>query len=278
MSDFIKKTIIVLVIFFTCVSCEELVQVDVPETAPRLVIEATFNRFEDENANGGRGRSEGIVKLSLSAPFFEKEIPPALGAQVTIEDPVNSIVYQFIDQGNDGNYFASFVPDFDIPYTLTVIYEGETYQSTTELQQTGMLVGAIQGDKTLFNAEDKEVIITLKDSPDSKDYYFLDLDVGNFLLTDDEFYNGNDFTFSYFYEDLEIGDNLIIKLFGVDQRFTSFFEILQSQSGEDGGGGPFATPPVTVRGNIRNVTNPRNFPFGYFRLSAGSEISIEITK
>ena len=275
MRNFINNYAIVFVVFFITISCEEVVDIDVPETKPRLVVEATFNRF----FRGTIIRSEGIVKLSLSAPFFADEIPPALGAEVCINDPVNNITYNFSDFENDGNYFSNFVPDFDIPYTLTIVYEGETYESTAEMMRTGILEDAVQGDKTLFNEEEKEVIITLNDDPSLRNYYLLDLDVGNFLITDDEFYNGNNFVFSYFYEDLNIGDELTITALGVDERFSSFFEKLQEQSGEDGGGGgPFATPPAIIRGNVVNTTNPRNFPFGYFRISEGNEIGVTITK
>lgn len=34
-----------------------------------------------------------------------------------------------------------------------------------------------------------------------------------------------------------------------------------------GGGGPFATPPATLRGNIVNQNNADNYPLGYFHLS-----------
>ena len=32
-------------------------------------------------------------------------------------------------------------------------------------------------------------------------------------------------------------------------------------------GGPFQSPPATVKGNIVNVTNKENYPLGYFSLS-----------
>jgi hypothetical protein len=44
------------------------------------------------------------------------------------------------------------------------------------------------------------------------------------------------------------------------------------QQGSDDGGGPFETQPATVRGNCINITNPNNYPFGYFRLSEVDEV------
>ena len=50
-----------------------------------------------------------------------------------------------------------------------------------------------------------------------------------------------------------------------------FMFILLQQSNDEGGG-PFETQPATVRGNCVNMTNPDNFPFGYFRLSEVDKI------
>lgn len=42
--------------------------------------------------------------------------------------------------------------------------------------------------------------------------------------------------------------------------------ILSSVAGSSGGG-PFQSPPTTVKGNIKNQSNFDNYPLGYFRLS-----------
>ncbi len=42
------------------------------------------------------------------------------------------------------------------------------------------------------------------------------------------------------------------------------------------GGGPFQTPPATVRGNIKNETNFDNYPLGYFRISEADVINYTI--
>ena len=42
--------------------------------------------------------------------------------------------------------------------------------------------------------------------------------------------------------------------------------VLVSIAGNNGGG-PFQSPPATVRGNIINTTNAANYPLGYFSLS-----------
>ena len=98
----------------------------------------------------------------------------------------------------------------------------------------------------------------------------------NLLLVDDE----PDFRESacrylkrlgfYVEEDLDPGDEVIIRNYGVSEQFYEFMFVLLQQTSE--GGGPFETQPATVRGNCINTTSPNNYPLGYFRLSEVSEI------
>ena len=96
-------------------------------------------------------------------------------------------------------------------------------------------------------------------------FIYLILGSNLYLATKDEFYQGNVFTFSYFFDDLEAGDIAAIKIMGIDERHFNFMTILINQTQD--GGSPFDTTPSTVRGNLSNRTNPTHYPMGYFRLS-----------
>ena len=61
-------------------------------------------------------------------------------------------------------------------------------------------------------------------------------------------------------------DVLNFTLHGISERYYNYLNILLNIAGSDGGG-PFNSPPATVRGNFVNQTNPDNFAFGYFSLS-----------
>jgi hypothetical protein len=71
---------------------------------------------------------------------------------------------------------------------------------------------------------------------------------------------------------LTSGNEIIIRNYGVSERFYEFMFILLLQNSQDGGG-PFETQPATVRGNCINQTNPNNYPLGYFRLSEADEFT-----
>ena len=88
----------------------------------------------------------------------------------------------------------------------------------------------------------------------------------------DEFFDGNPIFGFYLVEDLEVGDEVVFNLYGVNEQFYNFMFVLLQQS-SDQSDGPFETQPATVRGNIINQTNIDNFPLGYFRVSEISTLN-----
>ena len=178
----------------------------------------------------------------------------------------NNQTFDFVYDAALEYYSLDFTPSFDTDYKLKVVYANETYESSEEQLMHAVPIDNLeQGDGTLFSGDEKEVIISYTDSAERNDFYLFDFGYQLYLATKDEFYQGNLFTFSYFYDDLLAGDEAVIKIMGIDERHFNFMTILIDQT-EDGGN-PFSTTPSTVRGNLSNMTNPDHFPMGYFRLS-----------
>ena len=59
-----KKNILFILVTLLLSSCEEVIEIDLQNSEPKLVIEATINVLEDAT-------STAVVKLSQTAPFFE---------------------------------------------------------------------------------------------------------------------------------------------------------------------------------------------------------------
>ena len=115
-----KKLAIILFSAIFLFSCEEVVQIDVPSGDPKLVIDATFEVFFDAipvTANT-------VVKLRLSADYFENEIPIVTNAIVSLENLSNNTTINFDDTDLDGDYTptTSFIPQDDVAYELSVVY------------------------------------------------------------------------------------------------------------------------------------------------------------
>ncbi len=266
-----------LYIFITCLffcSCEDVIEVDVPNGTPKLVIDASFEFFLNETPVS----AEGGVRLTMSAPFFDDLVPTVSDATVFITNLSDNSVINFTESDQEGLYLPeddTIIPTFDTDYELTVIHDGETYKSTTRLIPSVPIDDVQQGTEVVFDEEDTEVIIFFTDDGSRDDFYLFDFDFNLFFAGEDRFYQGQPFNFSFFYEDMVGGEEVTIKILGIDERYFNYASILIEQS-EQEGGDPFQTPPVKVKGNIVNITNPDNKPLGYFNLSEANRFQFTI--
>ncbi|GEQ85819.1 hypothetical protein ULMS_13270 [Patiriisocius marinistellae] len=260
-----KNTFILLLIAISLWSCEEVIEVELDTTAPRLVIDASINILLDD------GSVTPKIKLSETAPFFGNEVPPVTNAIVSITSD-NNEVFMFEHQG-DGEYTTAIVPQLGVNYTLKIIHNDETYTATTSLQTVVPLEEVTQNNEGGFTGDMIEVEISFTDPSNENNYYFFEglSDRGDLRDSfSDEFFSGNTFQAIYFADDIEPDDVISFSLYGVDEQFYNFMFALLQQSSD--GGGPFETQPATIRGNIINETNTDNYPLGYFRISELSKI------
>ena len=242
-------------------SCEDVVQVDLKESEPRLVIEASI--LWQKNTQG----NVQLVRLTTTAPFFDDQIPPAEGASVSVfsETGVEFIFYE-IESGIFRN--DQFIPELNKIYELEVAYKDEVYKAVETFLPVVPLENIEQTTSGGFGGEDIELKAYFTDPPNIQNFYLSRFFYEELSLQiyEDKFTDGNR-TFAYFSnQDLLPGQKVGIEIQGISKRFYEYLFILRSQAGS-GNGGPFQTQPTTVRGNIINITNPNNFAFGYFRLS-----------
>ncbi|SHJ54653.1 protein of unknown function [Arenibacter nanhaiticus] len=269
----IRKLFLLLMVL-TFLGCEDVIEVELPTSETKLVIDAHFGLYLNETPQ----MIDGAVILSLSAPFFDDETPPANGATVFITDLDLNRRYEFQEMENSGVYFPKnndFPSNTRSTYELTVVYEGDTYKGKAKLIPSVPIDDISQGDDTLFSGDETEIIVKFTDNKEREDYYLFTLGANLYLTTDDRFYNGEQFVFSYFYKDIDPGKEITVKINGVDKQFYDYMRILIEQSGQNGGG-PFESTPSLVRGNMINTTRPNNFPLGYFSLSEAFKKSLVI--
>ena len=263
-----KKLIIIVISTFITTSCEDVIDVNLNNAQPRLVIDASIKWIK------GTAGNEQSIKLTLTAPYFDTEIPPATGAEVIISDSNNT--YIFIEDGSTGIYNNNtFIPVINETYTLTITYEGEVYTAIETLTSVVPIEFVEQNDEGGFSGEETELKAFYTDPADEENYYFFEFIsdipvIPSLEVYDDEFTNGNQIFGFYTEEDLEPSDEVTINIHGISEQFYNYMFILLQQNSDEGGG-PFETQPATVRGNCINQTNQDNFPLGYFRLSEVDE-------
>jgi len=265
------KKLILLVLSITIYSCEESIDLDLNTSEPKLVIEASINWVKGTSGN------EQEIKLSLSAPYYNLETPPASNALVSIFDS-NGNEFVFTEDALSGFYKNNtFIPVLNEVYTLIINYNEEIYSGTEIMTSVAPIDYVEQKNDGGFSGEETELKAFYTDPENEENYYFFEFRANfNAIPTlevyKDEFTNGNQIFGFYTEEDLTYGDEIVIKSHGISQAFYEYMFTLLLQTSEEGGG-PFETTPATVKGNCINETNSDNFPFGYFRLSEVDEIT-----
>lgn len=269
----IFNLLIAALFFFT--SCEEVVQIELPSGKPKIIIDANFEVYFDEfpvTANT-------VVKLRSSTDYFEDEIPVISNAIVTLRNTNNNTIIPFFDANLDGNYTPTinFIPQDNIEYELTVVYDNETYKGTATKIKSPTFTNVVQGDRTLFSGEETEVKVTFKDDGNEENFYLFNFSNNIYNTLEDRFFNGSEYNFSAFYQEdeIELPSTVTIKMSGISKDFYTYFRVLSSQSGQSGGG-PFQTIPASLLGNMVNSTNFKNFPLGYFHISETDVIEVDL--
>ena len=272
-----KKYIFPVLFLFTIISCEKVIDVEVPSIEPKLIIDANFEILFDKSPV----IANSIVKLSLSSDYFDDEIPSVSNAIVFLTNLSNNTIINFIDTNSNGSFepINSFIPEDDIMYELTVVYNNQTYKGKASKVKSTPLTNVVQGDETLFSGEETELEITFKDAPIVENYFLFNFDRNLFISIDDRYFNGSDYNFSFFYDedDIELPATVTIRMSGITKEYYTYFEILINQSDQNSGG-PFATAPSSLLGNMINTTEEDNFPLGYFHISETDTYTLDLVE
>lgn len=252
---------ILCLLLFTFSSCEEVVDIPLEETSPRLVVEASITWVK-----GSKGNKQNII-LSTTAPFYDETTLPVEDAKVKIFNEEGE-TFEFTHTG-DGVYVTdNFIPQTNEEYELQIMYKGEQYTAREKMIPVTDIDHIEQSKSGGFSGEDYEIKVYYNDPVDEQNYYYFIFknDKNSIEIYEDEFTNGNQIFGYYSTEDIKRGDEIKIEMAGISRAYYDYLFVLRSQIGNNNGG-PFETKPATVKGNIVNEDDKKNYPFGYFRLS-----------
>ena len=257
-------------------SCQEVITVELPNQEPKLIVDALI-RIDTTI-------SSTLVTVSIrqTSDFFG-EISPVSVDQITmsnLDNPGNN-TDQVLDETEPGSgIYQQFFSTEELArdrWFLQINYQGEFYVAESLMQYSVPIDQLTIGDGSLFSGDVTEILVRYSDIGGREDYYLFDYGNDDFFASEDVFYDGQQFEFSYFYdEQFNPGDTLTVSIMGIDRDFFNYMNLLREQS--EGGFGPFATPAVSVRGNLinatdinnndnyNNVNDPDNYALGYFAI------------
>jgi hypothetical protein len=259
-----KIFIIPILIVLLLTSCEQVINVDLGTAAPRLVIDAGIDWEKGTTGNNQ------VIKLSTTTSYYSNIIPKVSGATVFVTNSSNA-VFNFIETvPNSGSYVCSnFVPVMSETYVLTVIHAGQTYTASEKMIAVPDITRTVQRVTNEGTADQIEVEFYFKDNGLEDNNYMSryiapGIVIPVFGTYEDRFQQGNEMSSTYSNDKLKAGNIINFTLYGISRQNYNYMNLFLSITG---GGGLFATPPATLRGNIVNQTNESNFCFGYFRVN-----------
>lgn len=255
----------VLLLSFLLISCEEVVDVNLKTAPPKLVIEASINWQKGTLGNVQK------IKLTTTTDYFSSQIPVVSGALIYIKNSANT-QFNFIENAKTGVYICTnFIPVINETYTLTILNDAATYTATEKLKSVAPISEIVQNNNGGFTGKNIEIKTYYTDPANETNYYLYQYDYSNpvkknYYADEDTFFQGNKFFSISQSDDLKIGDEIIVNHYGISKAYYNYINVIVSIAGGNGGG-PFQSPPATVRGNIINTTDATNYPLGYFTIS-----------
>jgi hypothetical protein len=249
--------LILIAIFLGLASCEKVIHLDLNNTAPRVVIQATIYDHSGPY----------YVKISKTVNFEESSVyPPVTGAHVEISDNVGQT--EVLSESDSGTYVTSDLRG--IPghtYQLTVKTSDGTYNASS------VMPFPVQMDSIYFSASpfsgDKVTTVRFTDPPFTLNYYRLVYFINNqqqkaFYILNDELYQGASIRYSLMSRgtdiNLALGDDVTVWLESIDNGVFDYFRTVSAEGGQS------ASPS-------NPVSNISNGALGYFNACSVRKIS-----
>lgn len=272
------------VLLFTW-GCQEVIQIDLEEGKKRLVIEGRIEKIED-NTSG----YQSISLSSTSDYFSNSQTPRVTGATVSVSDDSGNI-YLFQESSSIAGLYETYNLNAQIgsTYTLFIEYDGEVYSGKEKLYEVTSIDSIYQEFKpdNLFDEEGIRIKIDFTDPPMKDNFYlwqqfqdgksYIDVNGGTkwTIISPVEFFNGLKIIGKEPNDEMifTLGQTALVRQLSISKNEYDYMFLLYDQAT---GGGPFDAPPATIRGNIENITNPDNYPLGYFGASEVSEAELII--
>ena len=264
----IMKKIITLILI-TLISCQDVVEVDLETSKERLVIEALIQWEKGTTGN------EQTIKLSKTSSFYNEQIILATGASVKVTNITTLQEFIFTETSNGIYQTTNFIPILEDKYELTISYKNEIFKAEETLFNAPEIIEITQSFEEGFTDEEPEINLIFQDFINQEDYYRIvikqfrpsanEIIESDFFTYDARFEENNIISAFYESDNFEIDDEFDITIYKISEQFYNFIEVLVAQGDADFG--PFASPPVNVKGNCINTTIESNYPYGYFSLN-----------
>ena len=258
-------------IFF---SCEEVVDLKVPETSPQLVVDGSIT-----NRPGLQ-----VVKLSWSTAYFEETAPPVVeDAQIILRD--NQGRSETLRHEPGGRYVTETPGIVGNTYWIEItLSDGRAFQS---LPEELFPVAPVKGIKVIREDEEEEpdeegkvgysVLLDADEPGDEVNFYrwkvyvndTLEAKADDLSFARDDFVNEEVRDVEIFADLMRHGDHVRVEQMSITERYYDFLTVLFQQTVFVGG--LFDPPPAPIVGNVVSTSEESERALGYFYATAIEE-------
>ena len=248
-------------------SCEQVIELEIPESEPRLVVEGWI--YDDRDVQ--------TIMLRNSVPILEEDtLPPETQAQVVVTTERGE-TFPYTET-EAGIYQSRFRGTIGNRYTLTI--ETRRAQSYVSTPQWLLPVASLDSVYTVFKEPPTAKTPgyypywQYTDLPDSEDYYRWKFYVNGvfqnapeaILILSDQFVDGEEIIGEFLaVGPLVVKDTLTVEQLSISEEAQIFFFRLTQVAGVSGF---FDAPPEPLEGNITNITNEQDYALGFFGASS----------
>lgn len=246
-------------------SCEEVIELELDDETPRVVIEANLNATE--------GNIEVIV--SRSNGFYEE------GQQIKVDDAFVTLKQlggsEFILDSNEDKIYI--LENIEVQsgeqYTVSIELDNEIFEATTMVPQEVELL-KIDTSKFIppFGGSDQvfyQMYTEWQDTPGQADFYRIKTysngiyETGQFILYNDTNADGNLFRRPIM-QIFDPGNLYRIELLSMDKLSFEYIQELSTVQAQGGG----SSVPFNPKGNFSNDA------LGYFGINYSSSIEVQL--
>lgn len=275
-----KKYIIISLAYFILCSCEDIIEVDVPESEPELVVQGWVTDSLPAE----------VILSTTTAYFADGEAPRVSNAQINLFEN-NQMVASFTEvDTTPGLYHSNFVGSIGNSYHLEISvpanYPAKVSGNWSSLPEALKRVPSIDSlairylDRTTTPSVFQEgdyVVAFFQEPAGEGDYFRVTRFLGDSLflrsrfIVEDRGIDGRYFgTFippfllfgPYGERDSDI---FRVRFESVTESYADYIRLISEQVQV---GSPFDSPPALVLGNIVRQNDSTSYGFGYFRASA----------
>jgi len=257
-----KYLYILSIVLFALSSCEKVIDIDLNDAAPKIVVEAQITNMKGFN----------LVSISKTGSYYSyDDTERIVGAIVEVSDIMdNKFILNEVAPGMYNN--EDLVLDSNSEYKLHIDTGTETFESFSK-SPSSVKIDSIKIERSEFSPKNKgdnsseepqyKVIAYFLDNANETNFYRLRLSVNGeylygFYVVDDRVFNGK--TIPYKFNNIFLNDNdqVSVELLGIDEANYNYFYTLRKLLGNGKDITP-GNPPTNIKGNAIGIFGASTF-------------------